>query len=411
MTQSFLARRIWVLLAMQCLVVTIGLVAWILAVMGGHPDLIVNGVLVEGSQGALVVIGYALGAISQGALGSLIAARAPGNRIGPILMGIGGWSGLTLAANSVSYLMGVSQANQTWQDFSHWLGNWSFVPSIIVPMTIVLMLVPDGRLPSPRWRAWPWLAGLGTAAWMSNAAFYESLGVVPRLLPNPFHQPLVVTVTNWVLPVLAVALVASALSIYFRYRQADRGVRQQLKWIAFGGAVVISVQLLAWLVSVAWPLKFGLSAIATATLVSLILPLAIAVAIIRYKLYSVDRIISRTVTYGLVAGFLAGTYGFLTIGLPRFLGLSGDSPQLVAGATLAVFALFAPARRRIQQGVERQFNRAHYDARAEIELLSSRLAHGAEMSSIVAATMGVLDRTVQPEHVRVWIRERVVAVP
>jgi hypothetical protein len=135
------------------------------------------------------------------------------------------------------------------------------------------------------------------------------------------------------------------------------------------------------------------------------LPVGVGLAVLRYRLYDIDRILSRTVTYILVVGLLAAMFASVAIGLPQLLGLTEGSPMLVAAATLAVAALFNPLRRRIQARVDRRFNRARYDAQQEIDRLTQRLRTDMEIVDIADELLGVVTKTMQPASAGVWIRE------
>ncbi|HKX76380.1 MAG TPA: hypothetical protein VJR05_13425 [Acidimicrobiia bacterium] len=403
-TASRLAWTTWLGLL---LTVTVGLVAWLINLNRGGSSLLVSGVVAEGSAGALVVISYCLGAVLVGAVGALITSRVAGNRIGWILLVLAIWTGVSFAAGSVLHALATADPTRTaLGDFANWIGNWSFIPEYTVPLTFVLLLVPDGRLPNKRWWPVPWLAGVGIGGWLVSAAFFEYLGISPRSLPNPIYDPAVVAVADPLTFALLPGFVGSVLALVYRYRRAIPLVRQQLKWVALGGSVEVSVALGIWGTSLFRPAAFGLTAIAVGALAGLVTPTAIGVAILRYRLYDIDRLINRTVAYGLVVGFLIAVYSVVTIGVPRLFVITGDSPVLVAGATLTVFALFRPVTRRVQSAVERRFNRARYDARREVDELSSQLAHGADLSQVVVATTRLLQRTLQPERMGVWIGER-----
>ena len=137
----------------------------------------------------------------------------------------------------------------------------------------------------------------------------------------------------------------------------------------------------------------------------LITPTANGVAIFKYRLYDIDRLINRTITYGASVGVLAATFGLVAIGVPQLLRLPGDSPLLVAVATLASFAVFRPATRWFQSAIDRRFNRARFDARQEVETFSSQLTQSVAMDQVIAVTTSVLQRTLQPDELGVWIRD------
>ena len=224
----------------------------------------------------------------------------------------------------------------------------------------------------------------------------------PVQLPEP--------ISSWIQAIGALsnlaappAFLVALASVVVRFR-ASRGVeRQQLKWflfvafftaIAFGVSIVFTgpVSDTAWLV--------GLIALAC-------LPIAIGIAILRYRLYDIDRIISRTISYAIVTGVLAAVYVAGFLGLQALLApfTSSEGPVAVATSTLAVFALFAPIRRRIQAVVDRRFNRARYDAEREVERFAAHVRDEVEVDRVTDALAATLQRTTQPATAVVWLRE------
>ena len=222
------------------------------------------------------------------------------------------------------------------------------------------------------------------------------------LVPNPYPNPRVAVVAEIALLALIPASVGSVISIVVRFRRANQLVRQQIKWVAFGGALQVTITILLWILSVARPAAFGPSAVAVGTAIGLSTPLANGIAIFKYRLYDIDRLINRTVTYGAVVGLLAATYGSVAIGIPQLLHLQGESPLLVAIATLVSFIVFRPATRWIQSAIDRRFNRARYDAMREVETFSEQLTQRVAMDQVLAATTVLLERTLQPHEFAMW---------
>ena len=378
-----------------------GLVLWAVTESRDGPALVISGVSVEGAPGLIVLLAYTLALFGLTAVGVAIASRVPTNPIGWILLGTGWWGSLALFFGSLlSALAALSPGATDVADLARWLGRWTFVPVITVPITFVLMLVPDGRLLSARWRVLPWLAGIGITGWSLAEAFSDF-----PLVPNPYPNPVVSAIARIGTLALIPASVGSALSVVVRFRRADHHARQQIKWVAFGGALEVTITILLWVLSEVRPSAFGATAIAVGTISSLITPTANGVAILKYRLYDIDRLINRTVTYGVVVGVLAAVYASLAIGLPQLLNLRSDSPFIVAVATLASFAVFRPATRWIQAGIDRRFNRARYDAEREVGTFSSELTHRVAMDQVIAATTSLLKRTLQPDELGIWIRD------
>ena len=196
----------------------------------------------------------------------------------------------------------------------------------------------------------------------------------------------------------------AAGSLVVRFRRAQGVERQQLRWVALAAALVsLAAMVILAALAVGTPVLIGwVAGICVATL-----PLAIGAAILRYRLYDLDRIISRALAYGLLTVLLGGGYAGVVLGLGQFLGRS--SSLAVAGATLAVAALFQPARRRIQRAVDRRFNRRRYDAAQTIATFSARLRDEVDLDTLTAELLAVVEQTMQPTRVSLWLRPSVSA--
>jgi hypothetical protein len=207
------------------------------------------------------------------------------------------------------------------------------------------------------------------------------------------------------LVVTVLAIPVGAWSLVVRFRRAHGTERQQLRWLALGAAVVAvavaAIVVLVFLGNVtAVPWVFNLFVVPT-------LPLTTGAAILRYRLYDLDRIISRTVAYGLLSLLLAGGYAAVVLGLGQLLGR--DSSLVVAAATLAVAAMFQPARRRVQRTVDRRFNRRRYDAALTIAAFSARLREQVDLATLTAELLVVVDQTMQPTQALLWLRPQQAA--
>jgi hypothetical protein len=341
-------------------------------------------------------------AVSAATVGALVASRRPAHPVGWLLLGLGllvvgngvvsGYVSYGLLARpgalpAAAYLAGVSNSIQVL-----WVTCVSFI----------LLLTPTGSLPSPRWRWWARVA-VAAPLLLVGLAAVDPQPLVPE---HPeVENPLAVAVPAGLL-VAAVAalivlatLVAAAGSLVLRFRRAKGIERQQLRWLAVGAALA-ALALLAAVAAAAMENE-GVVLGAVGTCVAL-LPLATGAAILRYRLYDLDRIISRTLAYGLLTVLLGLGYAGVVLGLGRLL--PQGSSLAVAAATLAVAALFQPARRRIQQTVDRRFNRRRYDAARTIEQFSSRLHQQIDLSTLTAELLAVADRTVEPTMVSLWLR-------
>ena len=269
----------------------------------------------------------------------------------------------------------------------------------------VLLLTPTGKLPSPGWRWWAramvavpllLLVVLVTLAPGSVDTSQQGLG-------SPFDFPglggalLVVNQLALAFTTLAVAVCAG--SLVARFRRARGVERQQLRWVAVAAALLVvaaGAALVGLALDATEVVTWALSAWVAG------LPLAIGAAVLRYRLYDLDRIISRTLAYGLLTLLLGGGYAAVVLGLGQLLGQ--DSSLVVAAATLAVAALFQPARRRIQQAVDRRFNRRRHDAAETIQAFSTHLRDQLDLDTLSAELLAVVEETMQPNQASLWLR-------
>ena len=337
-------------------------------------------------------------------VGAVVVSRRPGNIIGwlccgiglaQILAGFGGSSAGSVLAADPSYGSG-------WVVL-HSLGELCWELSWAL-LALLLLLFPTGRLPSRRWRPVAWAAG----AVLVLAALSSPLLPGPPadgLRPNPIAIPALAGVLrlayNTASSVLFGVILAALVSLVVRFRRATGSERQQLKWFAYGTALLLLLPV-AGLVGAELPDPAG--NLVAAVIVSA-LPVAIGIAVLRYRLYDIDRLVNRTVVYGLLTVLLAGVYAGLVFALSELLNPADQQSALaVAASTLVVAALFQPARRRIQGLVDRRFNRRRYDATRTIEVFSARLRDQIELGTLSTELLAVVDQTMQPVQVSLWLR-------
>jgi 4-amino-4-deoxy-L-arabinose transferase-like glycosyltransferase len=263
----------------------------------------------------------------------------------------------------------------------------------------MLLLFPDGRLPSRRWRPVAWLSALSIVltCGLYGVLLWPLRGVVDGE-PEQLLAGGQAIVLNAAFPLMVLCGLACLTALAVRFRRARGIERQQLKWFLFAAAitiVIISIFSVSDLVSRLWVLPL-LPAI----------PVAAGIAILRYRLYDIDRIINRTLVYGTVTVVLGLSYAGLVLVLGQlFGGVTKDPPSwAVAGATLTVAALFQPVRRHIQAVVDRRFNRRKYDAAKTIEAYSVRLRDELDLDTLSAELLTVVDQTMQPTRVSMWLR-------
>jgi hypothetical protein len=269
-----------------------------------------------------------------------------------------------------------------------------------------LLLFPDGRLPSPRWRPVAWCAALGILCFVVGYTLKAGpLDDFPRIT-NPYgvDSPILEAVAIAGAILASASMVASAVSLIVRMRRAGRAERQQIKWLAYGGAVSVGAVFVGGVISI-WSPDAAISVIGFGLLG---VPIFTGVAIARYRLYDIDIIINRTLVYGSLTALLALMYFAvvtLTQALLRTLTDQERLPQLVVVAsTLVIAALFNPLRRRIQSFIDRRFYRRKYDARKTLEAFSVKLRDETDLEALRDDLVGVVRETMQPAHVSLWLR-------
>ena len=383
---------------------------WALAVGGLAAVVWLDRLLRQSGRPELLVLGPraiapVLGAVSAATVGAVLAARRPRHPVGWLQLGLGLSLGAAgLAAESANYALAhpgsVPAASLV----------VAYMPAAIVTAIccngLVLLLTPTGVLPSasPRWRWWARV----TAATPVVALLVVTLapkrgGRLARPVQSPLDlHPLgdgVRLAYQAAFAVAVVALVVAAASLVGRFGRARGIQRQQLRWVAWA-ALVVAPLFVVDLAALALG-AFAVAAVAGGACPP-VLSGAIGAAILRYRLYDLDRIISRTLGYGLLTVLLGGGYAAVVLGLSRLVGQ--QSPLLVAGATLTVAAVFQPARRRVQQAVDRRFDRRRYDAGQTIQQFGARLRQQTDLNALTSELLGVVEQTMQPTRVWLWLR-------
>ena len=340
-----------------------------------------------------------------GWFGALIVSRRPSHPIGWLLCAFGLANGLAAFASEYAIYGLVSTPGAAPGAAAlAWVTSWLFAVNLAL-LTTLLLLFPSGRPPSPRWRWVLWLASVGNGLIVIGAlALWPLRGAALLQTNGPAEPGSVLAELGNVgfLAALAALLVAGA-SLVVRFRRARGVERQQLKWLLYAVAIaVLGTPLLSLAPSRTPELVVDL---ASALLIALI-PVTVGLAILKYRLYDIDRLINRTLVYGLLTALLASVYALVVLVLGQlFGGLGTNLPNwAVAAATLAVAALFRPARRRIQQGVDRRFNRRKYDAAKTIEAFSARLRDQIDLDTLASELLAVVDQTMQPTRDSLWLR-------
>jgi hypothetical protein len=339
-------------------------------------------------------------------VGAIVASRHPRNTIGWLFCAIGlavGFNGL--AGGYAEYWLVSGRGSRSLGETAAWFGSWAWTAQLVA-MTFLLLLFPNGRLPSPRWRPVAWLAGLGQGGFVVGYALDAGpLEDFPQIV-NPYgiDSPVVSVVGVAGGLVVVTSMVASAVSLIVRARHVGRVERQQIKWLTYGGAVVVGTSLVASAIAI-WSVTVSILII---NLALLGLPLFTGIAIVRHRLYDIDLIINRTLVYGSLTAILLGVYFCaVTVTQTLFRTLTGQEqlPQLVVVAsTLVIAALFNPLRRRIQSLIDSRFYRRKYDAAKTLEAFSTKLRDETDLQALNEDLVGVVAETMQPAHASLWLR-------
>src|SRR5215211_6841719 len=336
-------------------------------------------------------------------VGALVASRRPRNWVGWILLA----DGLLWTFGSVldSYrIYGLARPGSVpFQVAVHALSQWLWVPAVGLFAVYLILLFPDGRLPSRRWRPLAWFSGAVMV--LLSAGIGKPFGLE--------QYPWVSDAFPVVLPLLPLCILASAASLVLRYRRAGSEVREQIKWVAFAalfvgvqfvidiGASVLFVPTTASGREPSW-LAF-LDQVGFISFASV--PIAVGIAVLKYRLYDIDVIINRALVYGPLTGMLALIYIGSVVGMQAvFRDLTGQESTLaVVASTLAIAALFNPLRRRVRSLVDRRFYRSKYDARKTLEDFAVKLREETDLDALNDELVRVVTETMQPAHVSLWL--------
>jgi hypothetical protein len=348
---------------------------------------------------------YLIGLLAFPVVGGLVVVHQPDNLIGRLLV-LGGFFN-AVGGTATTLTLVALEAGAPPPDPASWLAVWVYWPAVPL-MPLITALFPSGSI-SSRWlRPVLWVAGTMTFV-LTLAVMFQPGPVNPALLGDLRNPWTVDSLTGWVsvgdvlLPYLVTALMVLATGdLVVRWRRSKGVVRLQMRWLGLGLLLVAALAIIVPVMD-----RMGLANDLVLVMLWLsfgALPASIGVAVTRYRLFEIDRLLSRTLTYGLVVGVLAGVYvgGVLLLGLV----LPARSDLAVAAVTLTVAALFTPLRRRVQVRVDRRFNRSRYDAARMVDAFGARLRDRLDLDDVTADLLAVVAGALQPSSAAVWVRGR-----
>ena len=381
---------------------------WVVALVALGVFFLANVLYPSGDADLLWTVMFSSIIVAFVVVGALLAARVPGNPIGPLMLSAGALLATTIAIGTLA-VVGAQRGNVSpeWLAIAAIVNELGFLVPIVLILVGIPLIFPDGRLLSARWR---WVVVAAVSALLAQAAAQVltpgPLGA-PEL-PNPFAVPslapvidLLNTYASWS---SFIGYIAAVLAVGIRYRRADEIQRHQLKWL-------IAVAVVA---AIAFPIAFIFpeSAVADVSFIVglaalLALPIAIAVAVLRYRLYDIDRLISRTIAWALISGVLVGAFALVVVGLEAALaGVTGGETLAVAMSTLVACALFQPVRRRVQRAVDRRFDRARYDSQRTADAFSERLRDSVDLEALAGELQQTVIGAIRPAAAGIWLADR-----
>ena len=378
-------------------------VGWVLALAAGT---LAFGVIDGRWEDAPVLVP----ALAFAGVGSLVARRQPGNPIGWLFCLVGATLATAVFATAYGYHAMIAEPGSLPGGAYAALVGSNIWGLAFFAGVLILLLFPTGKPPSRRWRPLVWLQLIGLLAYFVGMLEPAKLTEPFAGVENPIHVEGApgalggVSVAGWF--VLLPSFVLAAVAIVVRFRHSGSVERQQLKWVASAGVFLAAAFAVEGFAEDTGSSVFeevaGVAALISLTAV----PLAAGFAILRYHLYDIDLIVRRTIVYGGLSALLAGLYfGIVLLLQEVFSSFAGGSDLAVAVSTLAVAALFGPARRRIQRSVDRRFYRRRYDAQQTLETFAARLRDDVDLQALQAELDRVVKETMQPAHLSLWLRQ------
>jgi hypothetical protein len=357
-----------------------------------------------------IVIVFLVFVLAFVSVGALVATKRPGNPLGWVMLAAGiAYSVAGISTAWVEEFVDPGMQNSLPASYLGWVSSWMWAIGPFISGTYLLLLFPDGHLPSPRWRPVARAIGVGIVMVVVEIAFKP--GPMDIDAPVEISNPLGIGAMGTPIGILggigaAIAfagILLSVASLFARYRRAAVQTRMQIRWLAFAAAAAVlfvtgGAAIEAVVGSDATDLN---NIIVTVSLTTL--PISIGVAILRHRLYDIDRIINKTIVYALVTWSLVAVYAG-TVFVAGSVAVGGDDNLTVAAATLVAAAVFRPVLRRVQGFVDRHFYRHKYDAQKTIDAFGSRLREETDLDELTDDLVAVVQTTMQPSHVSVWLK-------
>lgn len=330
---------------------------------------------------------FTLGIGAYVGIGALLVSRVPGNPIGALLITTGTIGTASAVISTYADLGGLQAPPWPGVELAQTVRESMFLYPVLIALVLIPLVFPDGRLPSRRFRWVVLLTIAGMGGWLLGSVFDVDVGLV-------------------VLVSVPVAFGGAMTAVTRRFRRGDSIQRQQVKWLAAVVIVGATSVLVGLLVNDPFP-DLGTALVIVGVMALFVLPFVIGIAILRYRLYEIDRIISRTVAYVLITAVLVGAYAALVVILGGPLaGATGGDTISVALSTLAVAALFQPLRRRVQSLVDRRFDRARYDGQRLADAFAARLRDEVDIAAVTADLDSTVRAAVRPTTTGLWVRGR-----
>src|SRR5829696_2197104 len=369
--------------------------------------------LLDDVEGMVLDVGFGAFAV----VGAILVAKRPTNLIGWIMAAVALMVSIFNAGGAyATYVMLTRGQPDALAVLGAWTANWYWFLMLALALIYLPMLFPDGRLPSWRWLPVAVLAGIAASGFVLPRAFRDTLPLneAPGYeINNPIgieglgpveNLPLFGVVLNGL---LVIAFVGAAASVVVRFRRSRGVERLQMEWFVYVSVVLVGGSILTSVIGVTTGLRWLEQFSFVLSMLALVgLPIAVGIAILRYRLYDIDILINRTLVYGSLTVTLVTLYFAGIVVLQRlFVSLTGQQSTLaVVASTLMIAALFNPLRRRIQIFIDRRFYRSKYDARKTLEAFSSKLREETDLEALRGDLVGVVRETMQPTHISLWLR-------